>query len=49
MSDTMTLPTFEVNLPPARVDKFEREHQAFLRLLPELLKTHRCKHVAIHD
>lgn len=30
-------------------DKFERERGAFFRLLPELLKTHRGKVVAIHD
>lgn len=30
-------------------DKFERERAAFFRLLPELLKTHRGKVVAIHN
>lgn len=49
MSDTLTQPTFEVHLPVPQLSKGEREHQAFLRLLPELLKTHRGKHVAIHD
>ena len=29
--------------------KWEREYAAFQRLLPELLKTHRGKYVAIHD
>lgn len=39
--------------PPAPLpgisEKAERERQAFYRLLPELLKTHRGKVVAIHD
>ena len=34
---------------PQSSDKFERERAAFFRLLPELLKTHRGKVVAIHD
>lgn len=34
---------------PHTSDKFERERAAFFRLLPELLKTHRGKVVAIHD
>jgi hypothetical protein len=29
--------------------KWETEYQAFLRLLPELLKTHRGKYVAFHN
>jgi hypothetical protein len=32
--------------PPS---KWEREYRAFQRLIPELLKTHRGKYVAIHD
>lgn len=34
--------------PPPR-NKWEREYRAFKRLLPELLKTHRGKYVAIHE
>ncbi len=34
---------------PHTNEKFERERRAFFRLLPELLKTHRGKVVAIHD
>jgi hypothetical protein len=50
MSDTITPPpTFDVHLPAPELSKGQREFQAFLRLLPELLKTHRGKHVAIHD
>jgi hypothetical protein len=30
-------------------DKWQREHRAFLTMLPELLKTHHGKVVAIHD
>jgi hypothetical protein len=29
--------------------KGEREHQAFLRLLPQLLGTHQGKYVAVHE
>ena len=34
---------------PGTSDKFQRERLAFHRLLPELLKTHHGKVVAIHD
>jgi hypothetical protein len=34
---------------PGTSEKFQRERAAFYRLLPELLKTHRGKVVAIHD
>lgn len=47
-NDTQT-PTFEVHLPPPPLSKAEREKQAFLRLLPQLLRTHRGQFVAIHD
>src|SRR5260370_34974724 len=49
MTDTITQPIFEVHLPTPELSKGEREYQAFMRLLPELLKTHRGQHVAIHD
>lgn len=29
--------------------RWEYEYRAFLRLLPELLSTHRGKHVAVHE
>ncbi len=35
--------------PPAPNDKWQRERQAFLRLLPSLLQSHRDKYVAIHE
>jgi hypothetical protein len=35
--------------PPPPNDKWQREQQAFLRLLPSLLQTHRDKYVAIHE
>jgi hypothetical protein len=43
----VTLPPSEVAPPP--VPKGEREYQAFLRLLPELLQTHRGEYAAIHE
>ena len=49
MTDTITQPIFEVHLPTPELSKGEREYQAFMRLLPELLKTHRGQHVAIHE
>lgn len=50
MSDTSELIVIppEVFTPPPR-NKWEREYRAFQRLLPELLKTHRGKYVAIHE
>ncbi len=49
MSDTITRPALEVKVPAPVLSKGEREYHAFLRLLPELLKTHRGQHVAIHN
>ena len=49
MSDTMTHSTLEVTVPAPILSKSESEYRAFMRLLPELLKTHRGLHVAIHD
>jgi hypothetical protein len=43
---TLPAPVLEPLVP---LSKFERERQAFQRLLPELLKTHRGKYVAIHE
>jgi hypothetical protein len=49
MSDTAMQPIFDVQLPAPAMPKGEREYQAFLRLLPSLLKSHPGKFVAIHD
>jgi hypothetical protein len=49
MSNTTTSPTFEVKVPVPQLTKGEREYHAFLRLLPELLATHRGQYVAIHE
>ncbi len=49
MSDMVTQTIFEVKIPPPEKSKGEREYEAFLRLLPELLLTHKGLHVAIHD
>ena len=48
MSETLT-PPFEARLTPPELSKGEREYQTFLRLLPQLLGTHRGQYVAIHD
>jgi hypothetical protein len=49
VSDLTILPAPVVELPPLPQSKWEREHQAFLQLLPQLLVTHRGRYVAIHD
>jgi hypothetical protein len=50
MSDVtqMALPAPAV-LPPVAPTKWQRERIAFLRLKPELLKTHRGEYVAVHE
>jgi uncharacterized protein (DUF3084 family) len=49
MSEPITLPAPAVNLPPPPRTKWEREYQAFQRLFPQLLATHRGQYVAIHN
>jgi hypothetical protein len=49
MSQSTTKSAIAVDLPTPELPKGQREYQAFLRLLPELLATHRAKYVAIHD
>jgi hypothetical protein len=49
VSQTTVPHAFAVDLPARELTKGEREFQAFLRLLPKLLATHRGKYVAIHD
>ena len=48
MSETMS-PTIEVRFSLPEPTKGEREHQAFLRLLPQLLSTHQGQYVAVHE
>lgn len=47
MSELIVIPP-EALIPPPR-NKWEHEYRAFQRLLPELLKTHYGKYVAIHE
>ena len=49
MSDTATEAIISIELPTPEITKGEREYQAFLRLLPQLLATHRGKYVAVHE
>src|SRR5262245_7754630 len=49
MSNPTTQPALEVKVPAPELSKGEREYQAFLRLLPQLLTTHRGQYVAIHE
>jgi hypothetical protein len=48
MSATMTS-AFEARLPPPELSKGEREYQAFLHLLPQLLGRYQGQYVAIHE
>jgi hypothetical protein len=45
----MSLPAPVVDLWPAPRTKWEREYQAFQRLVPQLLEVHRGQYVAIHQ
>jgi len=49
MNDTTTQTTFEVTVPPVNLSKGQREYRSFLRLLPQLLTTHRGQFVAVHE
>jgi hypothetical protein len=49
MSETIVTLPAPVIEPPPPASKWEREKRAFQRLLPELLKSHAGKYVAIHD
>lgn len=49
MSQSGILPPPELDVRKPRDDKWEREHRAFLRMLPDLLQTHRDRYVAIHN
>lgn len=47
MNEPIVIPAEALHTPPR--NKWEREYRAFKRLLPELLKTHHGKYVAIHE
>ena len=49
MSDNTIQATFDIDIPTPELAKGEREYQAFLRLLPGLLATHRGRYVAVHE
>ncbi len=49
MSEITIQPALEVHVMVPQPGKGEREYQAFLRLLPELLPEYRGKFVAIHE
>ena len=48
MSEIQTLPAPVLSTHAPGSSKWEREYQAFLRLLPELLRNQRNQYVAIH-
>ena len=49
MSEPITLPAPVIELTAPPRTKWECEYQAFRRLLPQLLATHRAQFVAIHE
>ena len=49
MSQSDILPAPVLDLPKPPDNKWEREYQAFLRLLPDLLRTHCNQYVAVHE
>jgi hypothetical protein len=46
-SDILEAPVLPLPKPPD--DKWHRERAAFLRTLPDLLKTHSGRYVAVHE
>jgi hypothetical protein len=48
MSEAEILPAPVLTLPSLADEEFRCEQQAFHRLLPELLQTHRGQYVAVH-
>src|SRR5712671_3189455 len=49
MNEPETLPAPVLAIPPKPRNKFEREHEAFQHLRPQLLEAYRDKYVAIHE
>lgn len=49
MSQTVALPAPTISIHFQPPTKWERELEAFKKLLPSLLATHRGKYVAIHE
>lgn len=49
MNQPSTFPASVVELTPPLHTKWDREHQAFQQLLPQLLLTHHGQYVAIHE
>lgn len=49
MSETINLPAPVIQVTPSPHSKWASEYEAFQRLLPQLLVTHRDRYVAIHE
>jgi hypothetical protein len=49
VNESKIFPAPILDLSPPPETKWDRERQAFLRLLPQLLQTHVGKYVAIHQ
>jgi hypothetical protein len=49
MSQPETIPAPVLDMPKPTENKWQREYRAFLRLLPDLMKTHQNRYVAVHE
>lgn len=49
MSEPITISVEDLTRFQRPLSKWEREYRAFQRLVPELLKTHGGKYIAIHE
>jgi hypothetical protein len=49
MNAIVTLPSPVVESLIPKLNKWDREHAAFVRMLPQLLATHRGRFVAVHE
>ena len=49
MAPTDILPAPVINPPQPADEKWHREKQAFLKMLPDLIRSHRGKFVAVHN
>jgi hypothetical protein len=49
MNEVVSLPAPVLDLPGSPPSKWEQEYASFLRMLPNLLKSHRGSYVAVHQ
>src|SRR5437868_5214898 len=49
MSEAVVYQIPPISVPEPKADKFRQEQWAFYCMLGDLLKTHKCQYVAVHD